>query len=88
MDIAKAQRASELAAYIKPRLEKISQIDQLIADGWLVSGIQVEAGDGSQGPMSLILDRLDAGTSAKALGFAKQIYQAQLAPAQAELDAL
>jgi len=87
MDINTATAAGDLAAYINPRLEMLTLLDQMIADGWIICGVQVKNAEGG-GAMSLLKDDLDTQTSALVLSYAKQIYQAQVDAAQAQLTAL
>lgn len=86
MNIENAETAGVLARAIKVRLEKIAQIDAAIESEWVVSQFTVVAPDGQDA--GLLLDRLDVATSAAALGFAKQIYQAQLDDLNAKLAAI
>lgn len=87
MELATAQAAAQLAAYLKPRLEMLERIDSMIASGWIVCGFQVKDSQGG-GATSLLQDDLDTQTSALVLQYAKQIYQAQVQAAQAQLSAL
>lgn len=87
MDLATAQAAGQISAYLQPRLAMIARIEQMMADGWLINGVSAVDANGGQGT-SLMLDTLDAPTSALVLGYAKQIYQAQVDAAQAQLAAL
>lgn len=87
MDLATAQAAGELAAYIKPRVEMLAKLDQMLSEGWFICGVQAVDANGGSGT-SLMLDTLDPQTSALVLGYTKQIYEQQVAAAQSQLDAL
>lgn len=86
MKIEDAATAGQLAEKIAARRAKIDIINKAMADGWLVNNIRALSPDGNE--VSLILDTLDLATSKQALGFALQIYQAQLDGYQKQLDAL
>lgn len=87
MNLDTAKAAGTLAAYLQPRLDMLARLDEMIAGGWHVCGVQVKNSVGGEAA-SLLIDDLDQPTSAAVLGYAKQIYQAQIDAAQAQLGAL
>ncbi len=84
--IEQAEQAGIIAAAIKARQEKVTQIQTAIAGNWLVS--KFAAVWPEENEIQLILDRLDADTSAQALQFALAVYEGQLTALQAQLDAI
>lgn len=86
VDLDTAIAAGTLAQRIKDRQAKITMIQSMMDEKWCISAIAALAPTGRQ--ESLILDILDSDTSQKALGFALQVYEAQIQALQAELTAL
>lgn len=87
MLIDTAIAAGELAQKIKARKDAMAVIQVAAIEKWAIS--KLNAVDPSTGnEISLILETLDADTSAQALAFTLQVYQAQVDALQAQLDAL
>jgi hypothetical protein len=87
MNIESAKRAGEIAAALEARNEKVAAIQAALDAGWQIKEARaVEVTTGRE--ISAIVSLLDVPTSAQVLGFALQIYAAQIAALQAELDAL
>lgn len=94
MDIATAQTAGQIAAQIQPLTQFITQLQQMIAEGWTITVMAATApAVGSASPAGTIFNLLPAGpanaaNSQLALQTALTTYQAQLAAAQVALAAL
>lgn len=86
LTVEAAATAGALAAAINARVIKLAQIQVAVDAGWSVSRFSVVGPEEAE--VSLILNRLDAQTSASALALAKEVYEAQLVGLQAELAAL
>lgn len=87
MKLETALAAGELAQKIKARQDAMLVIKRAYDEGWSVSKLNAtNPQNGNE--ISLIIGSLDAETSVQALGFALQIYQAQVDALQAQLDAL
>lgn len=87
MQLETALAAGALAQKIKLRQDAMAVIQRAATEAWLISKLNaVDPATGNE--ISLILETLDVKTSAQALGFALQIYQAQVDALQAQLDTL
>lgn len=94
MDIATAQTAGQIAAQIQPLTQFITQLQQMIAEGWTITSMAATAPDtGSTSPSGTTVNLLPFGpanqpNSALALQTALSTYQAQLAALQTQLAGL
>jgi hypothetical protein len=84
--IENAVTAGALAAQIKARETMIAAITQMASDGFVIS--TVRACDASGAEVSLLIDKLDAPTSAQSIAFILSVYQGQLDALNAQLAAL
>jgi hypothetical protein len=85
MHIEAAKRAGELARGIEQREPMLALLDKAIAEGWRIKEV-VAVNPARTEEKSLVLEVLDADTSAAGLAFIKQVYQAQIAALQSGLD--
>jgi hypothetical protein len=86
MHIEAAKRAGELARGIEQRQPMLALLDKAISEGWLIKEV-VAVNPSRTEERSLVLDVLSPEISASGLAFIRQVYEAQTAALQSDLDA-